>query len=543
LRPGAERRTFWIWVAGITLLGAVLRFSALDSGLPHPRTRPDEEPILEHTALPARGEFNLDWGVYPSAYVYLCWLWGEVSVKAGHRMGLLASGDYLTMLRDQRPTLYRIDRALSAVAGTATVLLLMVVAERTLGRGTSLAAGLLTATNFLHARDSHTFKPDVMLSFFIVITFACLVPLARRATARSGILAGAGVGAAMAMKYPGVLLLVPLHVAAVMGSPGRGWRRLVPMPAVLGGCVAALVFLLTSPDLVFSDESKRMLSKMVLVLFPQIWTDWIPLELREAAARPFGGAVESPGWRAFLYHVRFSLWYGFGALATVLAPLAVLWGFVSSRPVAPLASTFVAVWYVVVGLSPHLYARYLTPVAPILLLLEAGLLAALASRFRRSGLVLSLAVAAVVVQPLASMLAFNHIAAQTDTRLLATRWLSENATTGARVVIHGTVFWPWGAPQMPPGVQLVNVPLDAERLEQEHVQYVVTHDHEIPFSTVDRGRLASLAPRLQPLAAFDPAVPGKSGAVFERADAYYVPFHGFHAVERPGPKIEIYRFE
>ncbi len=543
MKPGAERRTFWIWMAGITLLGAVLRLSALDSGLPHPRTRPDEEPILQRTALPAQGEFNLDWGVYPSAYVYLCWLWGEVSVRSGHQIGLLPSGDYLTILRDVPSTLYRIDRVLSALAGTGTVLLLMVVAEPTLGRGASLAAGLLLATNFLHVRDSHTFKPDVMLSLFIVVTFACLVPLARRATTRRGIVAGAGVGAAMAMKYPGILLLVPLYVAVVMGSPGRGWRRLVPMPAVLGGCVAALVFLVTSPDLVFSDEAKRMLSRMVFVLFPQIWTDWVPIELPEATTPPFGGAVESPGWSAFLYHVRFSLWYGFGALATVLTAPAVLWGFVSRRPVAVLASTFVVVWYVVVGLSPHLLARYLTPVAPVLLLLEAGLLTALASRFQRPGLVLSLAVVAVVVQPLASAVAFNHIAAQTDTRLLATRWLSEHTMTGARVVVYGTVLWPWGAPQMPPSVQLVKAPPDAQRLEQERVQYVVTHDHELRFSTVDRERLTSLEPRLKLLATFDPAVPGTSGAVFESADAYYIPFHGFHAVERPGPKIEIYRFE
>ena len=347
----------------------------------------------------------------------------------------------------------------------------------------------------------------------------------------------------MAMKYPGVLLLAPLYVAAVNGSPGRGWRRLVPMSAVLGGGVAGLVFLLTSPDLPFNDESKRMLAKMALFVFPQLWTDWIPVELREEAALPFGDAAGGPGWKAFLYHVRFSLWYGFGALATVLAAPAVLWGFVSRRPVAVLASTFLVAWCAVVSLSPQLYARYLTPVAPVLLLLESGLLTALASRVGRSGLVLSLAVAAVVVQPLASTLAFNHVAAQTDTRVLATRWLGEHTTAGARVAVYGTVFWPWGAPQMPPGVQLVKAPRDAQGLEQERVQYVVTHDHELPFSTVDRESLASLQPRLRLLATFDPAVPGESGAVFERADAYYIPFHGFHAVERPGPKIEIYRFE
>ena len=31
-----------------------------------------------------------------------------------------------------------------------------------------------------------------------------------------------------------------------------------------------------------------------------------------------------------------------------------------------------------------------------------------------------------------------------------------------------------------------------------------------------------------------------AGAMFEPADAYYIPFHGFAAVERPGPRVRIY---
>jgi hypothetical protein len=525
------------------LLGAMLRLQALDSGLPHPRTRPDEEPILQHTALPARGEFNLNWGVYPSAYVYACWLWGEAVVGVGHQLGLLPTGDYLEILHDHRPTLYRIDRAFSALAGTATVLLLMVLADRTLGRGGSLAAGVLVATNFLHVRDSHTFKPDVMLSFLVVLALATLLPLARRATARHGALAGAGVGAAMAAKYPGVLLLVPLYVAAVIGSTERGWRRLVSLPAVIGGITAGLVFLITSPYLLFGDDSKRMISQTFLVLFPQISADVLPADLRDGAARQLTAKLEPAGWRVFLYHVRVSLWYGFGAVATVLTPAAIVWGFISRRPLTVLASTFAVVWFIVVSLSPHFYARYLTPVVPVVLLLTAGVLATVTSRFRRPALMLSLAVATVVAQPLASSLAFNHLAGQTDTRVLATRWLADHTAAGDRVAVYGTVFWAWGNPQMPPGVELLNAPPDVPTLEQNGVQYVVTHEHDLRFSTVDRERLAELQPRLTRVAVFDPGAPGRTGAVFEGADAYYIPIHGFRAVERPGPKIEIYRFQ
>lgn len=521
----------------------MLRLQALGSGLPHPRTRPDEDLVLQYTALPARGEFNLDWGVYPSAYVYACWLWGEFAVGMGHQLGLLPTGDYLEILRDHRPSLYRIDRTFSALVGTATVLLLMVLADRTLGRRVSLAAGTLMATNFLHARDSHTFKPDVMLSFLVVLALAGLLPLARRATPRHGALAGAGVGAAMAAKYPGVLLLVPLYLAAVIGSTERGWRRLVSWPAVIGGVTAGLLFLATSPYLLFGDASKRMISQTFLVLFPQISPDVLPADLRDAAAAQLTVKLEPAGWRVLLYHVRVSLWYGFGAVATLLTPAAMVWGFLSRRPVAILASAFAVVWFVVVSLSPHFYARYLTPVVPVVLLLTAGMLTAVASRFRRSGLVLALAVATVAGQPLASTLAFNRLAGQTDTRVLATRWLADHSTAGDRVVVYGTVFWPWGAPQMPPGVQLLNTPPDARSLEHDGVRYVVTHEHDLRFSTVDHERLASLRPRLTRVTVFDPAVPGRTGAVFEGADAFYIPIHGFCAVERPGPKIEIYRFQ
>ena len=172
----------------------------------------------------------------------------------------------------------------------------------------------------------------------------------------------------------------------------------------------------------------------------------------------------------------------------------------------------------------------------------ARMLPAVASRPRTSGVVMCMAVAVAIAQPLASTLAVNHIACQTDTRVLATRWLAEHTKGGDRVAVYGTVFWPWGAPQMPPGVRLVNAPLDARSLEQKRVRYVVTHDHELRFSTVDRKRLAALKPHLRPVVVFDPAVPGRTGAVFESADAYYIPFHGFSAVRRPGPRIEIYRF-
>src|SRR3989442_14491107 len=77
-----------------------------------------------------------------------------------------------------------------------------------------------------------------------------MVPLARGTTLRRAAVAGLAVGLTLAVKYPAVILLVPGYVAAALGSPARGWRRLVPAPAAGGRAVAPAGLPLRSPSLV-----------------------------------------------------------------------------------------------------------------------------------------------------------------------------------------------------------------------------------------------------------------------------------------------------
>jgi hypothetical protein len=60
---------------------------------------------------------------------------------------------------------------------------------------------------------------------------------------------------------------------------------------------------------------------------------------------------------------------------------------------------------------------------------------------------------------------------------------------------------------------------------------------------VDPAVIEALESRLRLLIEFDPFTPGRAGAVFEAADAYYIPFHRFEAVTRPGPEVRIHVFE
>ena len=530
----------------ITALAAVLRFWALDLGLPHLQTRPDESPVIQLTAQVARGEPRLGWNIYPDAYVYLTWLWGEAGVRGGAGLGLLPTASYLEVLRDTPEHVYLLARGLSAFAGTLAVPLLMLCLRRGVGVAPAIVSGLLLATNFLHARDSHAAKPDALLSLWVVAILLATLPLAKRATTKRGALAGLALGAATATKYPGILLAFPIYVAAVLGSDRRGWRRIVPTPALAAGGVAAAFFVLTSPFLVFGEEFVGWVLGTLKLLFPGVGSaidaGSVPLILSPdgPSRSPF---APSTWWGGWSYHARFSLRYGAGLLVTLLAPLAVGWGLVSRRPVGRIAAAYAIFYYAIVGLSPALLARYMTVLIPPLALLEAQLIwdatRILAGRART--IVLSLVTVCLIAEPLASSVQHNLIAAHIDTRVMASRWVEEHVPEGSAVAILGTRFWSWGAPKLPRSVTRVPVHEDSDVLVAKRVDYVVIHDHPLFSSTLDREVWAELEPRAELLVEFDPFLEPGGAAVFEAADAYYIPYAGFHAVERPGPVIHVYR--
>lgn len=536
-RPRGSRAAF----VAIVVVAAVLRFWALDLGLPHLMTRPDEEVILFQAGAPAAGDFDLEYGIYPSAYIYLTWLWGEVGLRALRLVGAFPPGDYTTILTRAPARMLLLDRALSAVAGVATVVLLVVFARRELGVCAALLAGALLATDFIHARDSHAAKPDVLMSLGVVAAIGLMVPLARRASLRRGALVGVVVGLAMGMKYPAVLLLLPAYVAAVLGSEARGWRRVLPGSAVAAGLAAAVTFLATSPDLFLNPETRHRVLSIVVLVFPQAFP-----HVTDTGGVPPGTidvATPTSFWDGYAYHACFSLRYGMGLLPTLLTPVALVWAFVSRRTLAVLSAVCAISYFLVVGASPALLARYVTPIVPLLLLLVAGLVVAVSRRLRSArgrAVFLTAATLVLAAEPLASIVAHDRIAARTDTRVLATEWLTAHATPGERVAMIGTVFWGYGEPVMPPNVTMVRIEPDARALEESGARWVVAHDHPLFSSRVDPEALARLAPRLRLRADFDPFVGPRSEAVFESADAYYIPTYGFHAVSRPGPHVRIY---
>lgn len=544
-RPGVCSTVgrFELAALAIVAIAAALRVWGLDAGLPHLMTRPDEELIVLQTRLPASGIFDLTWpGLHPgipSAYIYLLWVWGELGLPILQLAGAAPAGDYLTVLQDFPDRLLLAERFFSACAGTATVAVLIWVARREFGSKVAILAGLILAVSVFHVRDSHSAKPDIALGLFTILALGLLAPLARALTRRGAAVAGLAIGMAMAMKLPGVLLLLPAWVACMQGSAQTGWRRILPLEIFVLGGVAAIFFVATSPDFVFNAETAARIMAIPGLAFPQISGSTV--------SDPAGAAgLASPReWPGFLYHLEFSLRYALGLPAVFLLPFALVWGVFARDSIATLCVIFFVTAYLVFGASPALLSRYMTPLLPVVALLVAALVVAMlervaARRPRLRDTALLVCGLVLLQEPLMASLRFDRLMAVEDTRVTAHEWLREHTAHSDRIALSGAALWFWGDPQIPAGREILRPGLRGDALHGAAADYLVVHDHPLFSSVADWDAVAALGLSARLVAEFDPFVEGAGPVVYEAQDAFYLPTRGYQTVRAPGPLIRIY---
>jgi hypothetical protein len=538
---GAGRGWTGVAVAGIVLGAAALRFWALGQGMPLVNARPDENVVLIHTVGFPTGDLNPHWFIYPPFYEYLVWGWIECA-RAIERLRGVPLPSYADLVRTPLPAAIVLGRAFSAVVGTATVAVLYAVGRRLGGRMLGLVAATLLATMFLHVRDSHGLKPDVPLALAMLFATGTLARYVERPTWRRAAAAGVAIGIAASVKYNALVLVVPAAVAAAM-AVARARRSRAPAAADFAGMVVVVgaTVLALNPHLALDFEHVR--ATALVGSFAVYATR--PFALPPPEASRLETALLFVQSRAFGYHLAVSLRHGCGlafALATPLA-LALAW----RRPREPfltLAATACVVYYLVIGASPVHLVRYFTPITPLLALLVASLVVTCAARATRPAGRAAIATAATLVlvaSPLASSIAYNRIAARTDTRILATRWMAKHLPRDAVVVILGSGPFPIADPDLPPTARRVMLPVGSTDLARYGVTNVVTHWHQTltVFSGPDPAWLDAILPQLRLLVEFSPYADGPTGG-FEVEDAYYVPFFDFAGVVRPGPVVRIY---
>ena len=301
--------------------------------------------------------------------------------------------------------------------------------SRAYGQTAGAVAAAVLAVETTEVAYSRMAVTDVPLTLLVGVSLAFLVGGRIE-------LGGLAAGLATSIKYPGVLLLVPLAVAAY-----RQPRRLA-----VGAAVAAVAFCATSPFFVVHFGSAVSDAYHVQSLARQGW-----LGFEHDHVAPIAFIVR--------------LWHGLGP-ALLVCGLGVVVALTRRGRTDLILASFTIVYFVDLCTLGEHFDRYALPLLPAL--------GALAGRLRALAPVTLL----LLVVPLTWSIRDARRLTKTDTRVVADRWIESHLPHGARLAVDSS---------LPPfaGFRLLNLrlPLPQEdradpnrnvrRLRAEGIRYVV----------------------------------------------------------------------
>lgn len=545
-----NRHAYWL----IPLLaGAALRYWGLNFGAPilsNLYIRPDESLVIVSGVEFARHLGTPGTYAYPALFQQMAALLSHlISSDPAHAFGLDPTPFYLAV------------RALAAAFGSATILLVYLIARRFLDRPWASMAALLYAISPLAVRDSHFAVTDIPSVFFqtAVVWFALRYLDAEPGKARRELwFAALSLALSMCTKYAGLLLTTVLFTAAWL----RARQRNEPFPWLFVGklcAAAAVIFVAINPYLFLNwGQAWEEIWSIVEVLY-----FWQPGD---------------PSWNLphalwqFVKPLRHGIggWLGLG-----IGVAAIAWAARRrDARVVLVAQPVISTFLVLLPFQHTVPYRYLLPVLPALAVIVAVFTQRFSTRAPWAGALFTLL---FLLAPQAyTAVGFAHLLALQDTRSQAGAWLQANVSQSTPIV------W-FGGPECEPQLQespasvgrridfayrryggisgaIVSAPyklMQAAR-EKEHRSgwelyrnppveqmpagefYLVTPSYPLRMANFKLPvPQSTLQPTGDPVSFRSLAEGTWDGLELDLIDAWFLPFRPLDGVLRPGPNLTI----
>ena len=376
-------------------LGLFLRLWGIGWSLPdqrHPLAtyHPDERINLSAAQNVDLAHLNFDTRFYNygAFYFYLV----SLSHTVGHAYGWIPKAPppsdipLLEAMRQAQPELaglFLAGRIVTALMGTATILVLYLLGKRLFNRETGLLAALLYAVAPLAALHSHYLSVDVPVTLFVTLALwqsSRILDVGEKMKQgnsvsaepnlwREVLLCGIWVGLSAATKYSAVLVVIAPAVAILLRKMKIGKQAPDSHTSILS-VVQGLLTLAGVALLVF------------LVACPGIWLNWhafwegeypgsgVRYELFEHSRSGHGLLFVNTGL-GWIYHLTVTAPYSLGLPLLLLSLCGAGLALFRRTSGDWILLSFVALTFFLTGFSAVRFARYLIPLFPALCLLAA----------------------------------------------------------------------------------------------------------------------------------------------------------------------------
>lgn len=466
-----------LWLVALILFAAAVRLFGLDFDARH-YFHPDERRIAFAVEELSFQPLQLN----PHFFSY-----GSFPIYVTRAVSSLL-GQYDERLRRYDSVIVT-GRAVSAVIGVFTVILLVFLGARLYDRRVGLLAGFLLAACVLHVQNSHYMTTDVFLTFLVTLALYLLIGVVQRGWTRDYVFAGIAIGLATATKFSALPLLAPLGVAGLlrMVEERRG------LPVLLKGVLAAgcivLAFAAGQPY-AFLD-------------YPNYLRDITEQSrmVREAGLLPYTN--QYVGVPKYGYDLTQLVLWGMApplGLVAIWATAGRVVGVVRERSRTDLVLlAWVVPFFLITGWFDVKFVRYLLPIYPIMILWAAAWLWRVAERSWLG----RLALWTVVVATGLSTLAFISIYMRPHTVVTASEWVYRHVPPGKTILTqHWDEGFPMPLPNGNPGkYKVIDLPYyepDTPGKWRQISEQLATGDY-IAFQTKRLYGALTMAPEKYPI--------------------------------------------
>ena len=418
---GYYRSLFW----AILIVAAALRLWNLDWGLPFD-AHSDEMTVFWMARNIAFSGFPHYYN-YPSLLVYSTVFFGSIVWFFGHLFGQLPGWHAFWFSAAADPSIaIMIIRSISALAGVATVLLVMRISKRLWGYAESLVSGFFVAVSFIMVFYSHRAMTDSLMSAAVCATVLFALRAFETGRLWDFVLAGAFAGLAASAKYNAGIVFFVVLGAVVLRAKAEGdsglhaiWHDRRFRWAIRSTVIA---FIATTPGVVF--EPVRFFSGLRREMF-------------HMSAGHFGFEHSPTG---FVYHPFVNLPIGIGWPLCIAALLGLIWLLGKDRrPQTWLFLMFPVLFFLMMGGSKVLFLRYVIPLVPF----AAGLAAFFVGRLckvipSRGWAVAAMALLSIslAIPTAASSVRWDILAGRRSTEALAREEIQMKLQRGSTIASH-----------------------------------------------------------------------------------------------------------
>lgn len=347
---------------------------------------------------------------------------------------------FISYLSDPTP-FFLIGRVTMAVVGVATVWLVYTVGKTFFNNRVGLIASFFLAFTFLHVKESHYIKQDVVTGFFVLAAIYFTLNILEKARLRDYILGGVMGALAFGAKYQAIIILPLIFTAHVIST-----KTILSKKLILLGLAFLITFSLIHPYLIFEpkvtiEQTLPFVVSNVSLVYPE-------------------HLQGKPIWWWFMFeHIPLGIGYPIFIAAIAGFTLCLLKTKTKKQfifiPLLPLLF-FISIDRLT---SMH-FARYAVMLLPYFILSAAIVIDFLVSKMKYSGVLTIVLVIVFIAPSFIRIVQFNSLLIISDTRTLAKEWFEQVVPPGSKVLVESTV-----KPEYPSNLN-VSLALDGKSVEK-----------------------------------------------------------------------------